>query len=109
MAITLDQVRMFAMGLPAVTEEPHHAMTSFRVKGRIFATSPPDGLHLHVFVEEQEREKAMAIAPEAFDKLFWGAKVVGLRVTLAKARTRDVQALLRSAWRRKAPRGLAVN
>jgi len=36
--------------MPEVTEEPHFAYTSFRVKGKIFATAPPDGEHLHIFV-----------------------------------------------------------
>ena len=47
----LAQVRRFAMSLPDVTEEPHFNYTSFRVGGRIFATVPPEGEHLHVFVE----------------------------------------------------------
>ena len=104
-----EQARAFAMSLPSVTEEPHHAMSSFRVKGKIFATVPPDGLHLHVFVDEEEREQAIAIAPDAFEKLFWGAKAVGVRVVLSGARAAAVEGLLRSAWHRKAPKSLTVS
>ena len=45
-------MRAFALSLPATTEEPHFDMSSFRVRGKIFATVPPDGEHLHVFVDE---------------------------------------------------------
>jgi hypothetical protein len=45
----LIDARRLAMSLPPVTEEPHFTYTSFRVKGKIFATAPPDGEHLHVF------------------------------------------------------------
>ena len=96
------------MALPGVTEEPHHAMSSFRVNGKIFATVPPDGLHLHLFVDEQDREQSIAVAPAAFEKLSWGARVVGRRVKLARARHGDVEALLRKAWQRKAPRALVT-
>jgi hypothetical protein len=33
--VKLNDVRRFAMSLPEVTEEPHFAYTSFRVKGKI--------------------------------------------------------------------------
>jgi hypothetical protein len=43
----LAQARQFALSLPGVTEEPHFDMTSFRVRGKIFVTVPPDGTRLH--------------------------------------------------------------
>jgi hypothetical protein len=46
--VKLNDVRRIAMSLPEVTEEPHFAYTSFRVKGEIFATAPPDGEQLHI-------------------------------------------------------------
>ena len=38
----LQAVRKHAMSLEAVTEEPHHTYSSFRVRGKIFVTVPPD-------------------------------------------------------------------
>ena len=104
--MNIEQVRAFAMQLPGTTESPHHKYSSFRVSGKIYSTVPPDGEHLHVFVDEVEREYALATAPEAFVKLFWGESAVGLRVFLPKARPAAVQRLLQCAWRRKAPRRL---
>lgn len=100
----LAQVRRFAMSLPSVTEEPHFNYSSFRVGGKIFATVPPEGEHLHVFVEEEQREVALAVEPEAVAKLHWGARVVGLRVSLEQVKPGFVHGLLRQAWSRKAPK-----
>lgn len=38
--LTVEQVRQFAMSLPEATEQDHHGMDSFRVRGRIFARDP---------------------------------------------------------------------
>ena len=102
----LDQVRRFAMSLPAVTEEPHFKYSSFRVQGKIFATMPPEGDHLHVFVSEEQREFALAVESDFLEKLLWGGRVVGLRITLAHAKPRVVNQLLTQAWTNKAPKNL---
>ena len=102
----IDAARNFALSLPEVTEEPHFHFSSFRVKRKIFATIPPEETHLHIFVDEQERELAIAVNPRACEKLWWGKQVAGLRVTLAKAKTDDVEDLLESAYRRRAPKKL---
>lgn len=102
----IDAVRKFALSLPEATEAPHFEYSSFRVRGRIFATIPPDGLHLHIFVGDEDREPALELHGEFAHKLPWGGKVVGLRVVLAKAEPAAVKSLLLQAWRRKAPRAL---
>ncbi len=102
----LVQARRIAMALFSVTEEPHFAFASFRVGGKIFATAPPDGEHLHVFVDEEERQVALALEPDGVEILTWGKRVVGLRVDLAKATPALVTRLLEQAWSRKAPRRL---
>ncbi len=104
----LEQARRIAMSLPSVTEEPHFAFISFRVAGRIFATAPPDGEHLHVFVDEGQRQLAMALDPGPLENLTWGKRVVGLRVALPKATAALVKELLQQSWARKAPKRLLV-
>jgi len=103
----LDRVRRYALSLPEVTEQPHFDYVSFRVRGKIFVTAPPDGKHLHVFVGEEQRELALAVHADCLEKLWWGGKVVGLRVDLAKADGKVVKQLMRQAWARKAPKSLA--
>ena len=102
--MNIDQARTYAMSLPGTAEAPHHKYSSFRVGGKIYASVPPDGLHLHVFVEAVEREHALALSPEAFTKLFWGDSAVGLRIVLAKAKPAAVHRLMHCAWTRKAPK-----
>jgi hypothetical protein len=104
----IDQVRKFALSLPETAEAPHFNYASFRVRGKIFATVPPEETHVHIFVSDEERERALLLYPECLEKLFWGAKVVGVRVTLEKAKTALVSALLREAWTRKAPKTLVA-
>ena len=104
----LQQAREFALSLPEATEEPHFDYSSFRVRGKIFATIPPDGAFLHIFVDEDQRAPLIAAYPEVFTPLHWGVKVVGVRVVLAPANADAVTRLLRQSWMRKAPKRLAA-
>ncbi len=106
--VKLNEVRRIAMSLPEVTEEPHFAYTSFRVRGKIFATAPPDGEHLHIFVADEDREVALVMAPGVIEKLWWGGKVRGLRLALPSAQKPLVAELLKKAWMRRAPKALAA-
>jgi hypothetical protein len=106
--VNLNDARRIAMSLPEVTEEPHFEYTSFRVKGRIFATAPPDGRHLHIFVADEDLELALLMEPRFIEKLLWGGKVRGLRVVLLRAKIPVVTRLLQKAWLRRAPKALAA-
>jgi hypothetical protein len=106
--MTPAQVRKLALSLPEATEEPHFAMWSFRVRGKIFATVPPEGGHLHIFVDGEAVRVAVADDPKTFGELWWGKKLAGLRVTLATARPVAVRELLYASWRCKAPKRLVA-
>jgi hypothetical protein len=86
------------MSLDAVTEEPHHEYSSFRVRGKIFVTIPPTEKVIHVFVAEEDREPALAANPDFIKKLLWGGKVVALRVTLESANANTVRSLVNKAY-----------
>ena len=100
--MTLADARKFAMALPEVTEEPHFHMTSFRVRGKIFVTAPPEGTHLHVFVDDALRGPAASVHPGFIEPLLWGGQVRGLRIALAAAKPEVVENLVRAAWEQKA-------
>lgn len=104
----LGQARRLALSMPEVTKEPHFDMTSFRVRGKIFVTVPPGGTRLHVFVDPLEVEAYVAQDPAAFEPLYWGKRVRGVRVTLADAPAASVAELIEEAWRRKAPKSLVA-
>ncbi len=101
--VTLATVRTLSLALPGATEEPHFDMISFRVRGKIFATVPPDERHLHVFVDEAETQACVDEDPVAFEQLLWGSKPRGLRINLAAAAENRVGELLEESWRHKAP------
>lgn len=96
--MNIAAVRQYALALEATTEEPHHNYASFRVRGKIFVTVPPDEAFIHVFVGEEDREQALAMHPEFLEKLWWGSKVLGLRVRLDGALPAVVQALVTRAY-----------
>lgn len=104
----VQAVRAIAMGLPEVTEAPHFDYGSFRVKGRIFVTLPPDAPYIHVFVDEQERLLATTMYADAVEPLHWGSRILGVRVDLTRAPAEAVAHLVRAAWRAKAPKRLAA-
>ncbi|MEA2844543.1 MAG: hypothetical protein QOJ69_2214 [Actinomycetota bacterium] len=101
-----EEARRFALSLPEATEQPHFESASFRIRGRIFATLPPQGDRLHVFVDEDETRAAVEEDPAAFHELWWGKKLSGVRVDLAAASVsaERVSELIEEAWRRRAPK-----
>lgn len=105
----LAQVRKIALKLPEVTEEPHFERTSFRIRGKVIATAIEGEPFLNVMASEATREPALAMNPDALEKLFWGAKVCGVTVNLDVADAELVGDLLEKTWRDKAPKSLLKN
>jgi hypothetical protein len=103
--MNVREVRRLALALPETTEQPHFHLTSFRVKGKIFATAAPDGSFMNVFVDDALREIMVAVDPQAYETQWWG-KSGYLHVHLAAAKARDMKTLLRAAWERRAPKKL---
>lgn len=104
MTVDVEAVRAFALSLADTTEEPHHHFSSFRVKGKIFATLPPGGELVNVMLGENEARAAHAEDPKACQLMPWGKKIAGVQVTLAAADPVHVRELLEDAYRAKAPR-----
>ena len=94
----INAVRTHALSLEAVTEEPHHHFSSFRVRGKIFVTVPPDEEFIHIFVGEEDRETALALYPNFLEKLLWGSKVLGLRLHLQSATPSTVKSLIDKSY-----------
>ncbi len=103
---TMRSVRSMALSLPESTEQDHHGMASFRVRGRIFATVP-DPAHVRVMVDEPEVNAACAEASASCEPLYWGRRLAGVVVEVRTVPTPLLRELLAEAWRRKAPHALA--
>jgi hypothetical protein len=106
----LDRARRFALGLPEATEEPHFDLSSWRVRGKIFATIPPGGDTLRINVGPDECQALIEGEPEAFAEIIWGKRPVRdwVQVNLPAADPAEVRELLEDAWRRKAPKRLVA-
>ena len=96
-----DDIRAMVAGLDGATEAPHHHLVSFRIGGKIFATMPSDASFLNIFVPEDLRERMLGMHPDAYDKVWWGNKVMGLKALPEKADPRDMADLLAAACRFK--------
>jgi hypothetical protein len=101
----MRQARSAALALPDTTEQPHHEISSFRVRGNIFATIPDDD-HLRVMAGEEEILAACAELPGACVPTYWGQQLACVEITLRAAPISLVRELLEEAWYRKAPAAL---
>ncbi|MDQ2788919.1 MAG: MmcQ/YjbR family DNA-binding protein [Actinomycetota bacterium] len=98
----LGEARELALALPETTEQDHHGMISFRVRGRIFATVP-DEEHIRIMVDEAEIHAAVTENPTFCEEVYWGKRLACVVVRLAPA----TPELLTEAWLRKAPKTVA--
>ena len=105
--MTVDEIRALALSLPLAEEQPHFDRASFRVKGKIFATLPPDGeavvLKLPPEIKESLRQSdpdAVLPLPGGWDKGGWTLIALGF---MEDDRLAD---LIRLAWRQVAPKKL---
>ena len=99
------EARELAFELPEATEQDHHGMASFRIRGKIFATLPDDD-HLRVILDEAEINDAVAEYPTACAKYYWGKPLACVVVSLTEAPGGLLRELLTEAWLRKAPQSL---
>ena len=103
----VQRVRKIALRFPETVEQEHFGNPSFRVHGRIFATVP-DVVHLNVMIDPYDVDAVVRAEPDSCEELLWGKEVRGVRVSLSKASPAVVEELLRSAWKRKAPKRLST-
>lgn len=103
----MTDIRQVALSLPEAVEQPHFEKTSFRVRGKIFATLTPDGeqlmVRLPVEIKEMLRQSdpdAILPLPGAWDR--GGSTLIAIR-SMEAAKLAD---LIRLAWRQVAPKTL---
>jgi hypothetical protein len=99
MATSAD-VRRKALALDGVSEVDHWGRPAFRTRKRIFAVIRPDGLYLHL--PEERKQFLFEAAPEVFVKFMWG-KTANVIVQIAKVSKKELEALIREAWRHATP------
>jgi hypothetical protein len=108
-SVSAAGARALALALPEATEQPHHDLTSFRVRGKIFATMPLEGGGLHVFLPDDQVASYCVEFPGAVEELWWGKQLRGCRIVLKHANRTLVRELLSESWRRRAPKSLGTD
>ena len=100
--------RRLALSMPEAAEGAHFGNADFRVGGKIFATLALEKEGFGVLLLSPEEQAGMVEdAPEVFSPVpgGWGRKG-STRVCLAKVPADVLEAVLRTAWRKRAPKGL---
>jgi hypothetical protein len=106
--VTEKDFRRIALSLPEATEGSHFGHADFRVGGKIFATLGLIDEGFGVLLLTPEQQAGMVDdEPKIFSPVpgGWGRKG-STRVLLAKVPKDILEAALRTAWIRKAPRRL---
>jgi hypothetical protein len=109
--MTATDFRHIALSMPEAVEGSHFGSADFRVGGKIFATLALEKQGYGVLLLTPEQQAGMV---EDEPKLFspvpggWG-RTGSTRVHLAQVPPDILEAALRMAWRRKAPKRLWGN
>ena len=103
--------RRIALSLPEATEGSHFSNADFRIAGKIFATLALEHQGFGVLLLTPDQQAGMVQdAPEIFSPVpgGWGEKGA-TRVSLTKVPADILEAALRVAWSRKAPKHLLAD
>ncbi len=106
--MTTKDFQRIALSLPETAEGQHFGNADFRVDGKIFATLSLAKEGFGVLLLTPEQQAGMIDdEPKIFSPVpgGWGRKG-STRVSLAKVPRDILEAALRTAWRRKAPKRL---
>jgi hypothetical protein len=106
--MTAAGFRELALRLPEATEGTHHGVVDFRVGGKIYATLAYENQGYGVLLlTPAQQEGMLADAPEIFSAVpnAWGRQGATL-VRLAAVNPDILEAALRTAWLRRAPKKL---
>jgi hypothetical protein len=106
--VTAADFRRIALSMPEAVEGSHFRSADFRVDGKIFATLALEKEGYGVLLLTPEQQAGMVEdEPNVFSPVpgGWGRKG-STRVLLAKVPADILEAALRTAWRRKAPKRL---
>jgi hypothetical protein len=103
--VSREQARTVALALPEAVEQDHHGWPSFRVANKIFATLRDED-HINVMLGEGGIRTAIHSDPKALEEVWWGKKLVAVRVDLRRVEPETLRELLEEAWEMRAPKRL---
>ena len=103
--VTYEAMRRLALALPRVEEGTCYGTPGWRVAGKLFARLREDGA-LVLRTDLEERERLMASDPAAFYVTDHYLAYPWVLVRLANIGRDRLQALMKAAWERAAPKKL---
>ena len=104
--MTFKQLRQLCMALPEVEELETWGDATFRVRGKIFAISSPDGDSASIKASLDDQSGLVEMDPDTFSVAAYTGKYGWVRVRLAGVPTELAERLITNAWRRTAPKRL---
>jgi hypothetical protein len=104
--VTFKQLQRLCLSLPEVQERETWGDATFRVNGKIFAISSPDGDTASIKASLDDQSGLIEMDPETFAVAAYTGKYGWVRVRLAGVPLELAQRLVENAWRRTAPRRL---
>ncbi|MFI2233022.1 MmcQ/YjbR family DNA-binding protein [Nocardia testacea] len=109
MTATGDDVRAYALALPATTEQFAWGMPTFRVDSRLFLTLPEDETSMAVRCPIVDRDELVQAEPGKFWIAGHEANNAWVRVRLAALDDLDeMRDIVLDSWRLAAPESLAA-
>jgi hypothetical protein len=104
--MTFKQLQKLCMSLPEAEERETWGDTTFRVRGKIFAISSPEGDAASIKASLDDQSGLVAMDPDTFAVAAYTGKYGWVRVRLAGVPPELAERLIKSAWRRTAPKRL---
>jgi hypothetical protein len=106
--VTFKQLRRLCMSLPEVEERETWGDATFRVRGKIFVISSPDGDTASMKASLDDQSGLVAIDPETFSVAAYTGRYGWVRVQLGGVTPHLAEALITNAWKRTAPKRLVM-
>ena len=107
--MTFDEVRRLALAMPEAEERvTWETDLTFRVHDRIFAIGGEGATHVSVKAGLETQAELIELDPATFAKSAYVGRFGWITVDLERVDPALLATLLREAWRRTAPKRLAV-
>jgi hypothetical protein len=99
-----DQVSSIALGLPGVMASTSYGTPAFKVNKKLLARFWEDGKTLVIYTEK--RKKWMKMKPATFFITEHYRNYPWMLIDLSSVKKKDLQELLLTAWKLRAPKGV---
>ena len=112
--MTIDELRAFCLSLPEAHEQEtwgdaeHAGDVTFRVKGKIFAITGPQGGSVSIRTSTDQQAELLDTFPGVFRSAPYTGRFGWVVVDLDAADDELLRGILEGAWRRTAPKAVVA-